>query len=53
MKRILITEWLGFIGFNAANYFKNKGLDVFVIDNLSRKGVEKNLSFFKKKKLLF
>ena len=49
MKRILITGGAGFIGFNAANYFKNKGLDVFVIDNLSRKGVEKNLSFLKKK----
>ena len=53
MKRILITGGAGFIGFNAANYFKNKGLDVFVIDNLSRKGVEKNLSFFKKKKITF
>ena len=42
MKKILITGGAGFIGFNAAKHFKNMGLDVFVVDNLSRKGVEKN-----------
>jgi CDP-paratose 2-epimerase len=53
MKKILITGGAGFIGFNAAKHFKNMGLDVFVVDNLSRKGVEKNLNYIKKNKINF
>jgi CDP-paratose 2-epimerase len=40
---ILITGGAGFIGVNAALYFANNGWNVTVLDNLSRKGAEKNL----------
>lgn len=36
--RILITGGLGFIGTNAAIEFYNSGYEVFILDNLSRKG---------------
>jgi len=49
MKKILITGGAGFIGINSAEYFLNKGWQVFVLDNFSRKGSEKNINWLKKK----
>lgn len=46
---ILITGGAGFIGTNASKYFSLKGWDVFVLDNLSRIGVQHNLAWMKKK----
>ncbi|MEM3370393.1 MAG: GDP-mannose 4,6-dehydratase [Candidatus Woesearchaeota archaeon] len=46
--RILITGGAGFIGSNTAEYFINKGYDVTVLDNLSRKGSKNNLLILKK-----
>jgi len=45
MKSILITGGVGFIGVNAAYHFANKGWDVSVLDNLSRKGTKENLKW--------
>jgi len=47
--KILITGGVGFIGTNAASYFSKKNHQVTVVDNFSRKGVEKNALFLKKK----
>lgn len=49
--RILITGGAGFIGYNSAVYFKKKKHQVYVIDNLSRKGVERNFKDLKSKKI--
>jgi CDP-paratose 2-epimerase len=46
---ILITGGAGFIGVNAAQYFHEKGWDVIVVDNLSRRGTEDNLRWLQKK----
>jgi CDP-paratose 2-epimerase len=46
-QKIFITGGAGFIGSNLANYFLNKGYEVTVFDNLSRKGTEKNLEWLK------
>ena len=43
--KILITGGAGFIGSNAADYYLSKGNKVVVVDNLSRKGTEKNLKW--------
>lgn len=40
--RVLITGGCGFIGSNLANYFLNEGSEIFILDNLSRAGTEKN-----------
>ena len=48
MKRIFITGICGFVGSNLAYYFKSLGFKVYGIDNLSRKGSEKNFRLFKK-----
>ena len=45
MKNILITGGAGFIGTNAVHYFAKKGWNVFLLDNLSRKGSKKNLEW--------
>lgn len=45
---ILITGGAGFIGTNAALYFAQKGWGVSIVDNLSRKGVEDNLTKLRK-----
>lgn len=54
MKR-LITGGSGFIGSNLAEYLLEKGEEVCIFDNLSRKGSEKNLDWLKSKftKLIF
>lgn len=43
MKTILITGGAGFIGTNITEYFLKQGWKVIIFDNLSRKGVEKNI----------
>ena len=45
MKNILITGGAGFIGSNTVHYFANKGWNVYLLDNLSRKGSEENLKW--------
>lgn len=47
MKKILITGGAGFIGSNIAKFYIDQGLDVIILDNLSRKGVEYNLEWLK------
>ncbi|MGE0628054.1 MAG: GDP-mannose 4,6-dehydratase [Hyphomicrobiaceae bacterium] len=42
---MLITGGAGFIGCNAARYFGIRNWNVTVLDNLSRKGAEKNLEW--------
>jgi CDP-paratose 2-epimerase len=42
---VLITGGAGFIGTNVANRLLDQGRDVLVFDNLSRPGVERNLSW--------
>jgi len=44
-KKILITGGAGFIGVNSAHMFANNGWDVVVLDNLSRRGGELNLTW--------
>lgn len=46
-KRILITGGAGFIGINASSYYLQKGWDVVLFDNFSRKGVEHNIEYIK------
>lgn len=46
--KILITGGAGFIGSNAALFFAQKGWEVVIVDNLSRKGVEDNLTSLRK-----
>jgi len=48
MNRIFITGICGFLGSNLAHYFQSSGNKVYGIDNLSRKGSEKNFSLLKK-----
>ena len=50
---ILILGGAGFVGSNLAFYFKEKGWDVIVFDNLVRRGVEYNIPEFRKKKITF
>ena len=49
MNKIFITGVCGFVGFNLANYFQSLGYRVYGIDNLSRKGSEKNLRLLRNK----
>ncbi len=49
MKRIIIIGGAGFIGINSAYYFINKGYQVIVLDNLSRKGSTYNLQQLQQK----
>ena len=54
--KVLITGGAGFIGSNLSNYYLNKGHEVTVFDNLSRRGTEKNLEWLRtnhKKNLSF
>ncbi len=46
---ILIIGGAGFIGCNAADYYANKGDNVVIYDNLSRKGTVANLDYLQKK----
>jgi CDP-paratose 2-epimerase len=51
--KVLITGGAGFVGANLAFYFKEKGYDIIVMDNLARRGSEYNLKEFKAKKIKF
>jgi CDP-paratose 2-epimerase len=45
--KVLITGGAGFIGVNAAEYFRSKGAEVVVFDNLSRRGAAENLEWLR------
>ena len=45
MPKILVTGGAGFIGVNAASHFASRGWSVIVVDNLSRRGTDQNLSW--------
>jgi len=45
--KVLISGGAGFIGSNTAEYFIKRNDEVFLIDNLSRKGSEVNLKYLK------
>lgn len=47
MRSMLITGGAGFIGVNAAKYFAERGWDITILDNLSRRGTEDNLKWLK------
>jgi len=47
--KILITGGLGFIGVNSALDFYNNGYEIFILDNLSRKGNIENYLLLKEK----
>jgi CDP-paratose 2-epimerase len=46
-KRILITGGAGFVGCNAARFFRARNWGVTVLDNLSRQGTDKNLEWLR------
>ena len=48
MKRIFITGICGFVGSNLASYFQSLGYKIYGIDNLLRKGTDKNYETLKK-----
>ncbi|MFM7268619.1 MAG: GDP-mannose 4,6-dehydratase [Cyanobium sp.] len=50
MASILITGGAGFIGTNAALHFATRGWDVTVLDNLSRRGTERNLQWLQQQR---
>src|SRR5262245_40068946 len=47
IKRILITGGAGFVGCNAARFFRARNWGVTVLDNLSRRGADKNLEWLR------
>lgn len=47
-KQMLITGGAGFIGINSARHFLEKGWDVVILDNFSRKGNDLNIEHLKK-----
>ena len=54
MERILITGGTGFIGYHIAKKYLDLGFEVYLIDNLSRGKIDKNLkNLFKNRKLFF
>lgn len=48
-KPIVITGGAGFIGCNLAESFLSEGRDVVILDNLSRAGVDQNLSWLRER----
>ncbi len=46
-KTVLITGGAGFVGCNAARYFRSHNWNVTVLDNLSRTGTENNLEWLR------
>ena len=53
MKKVFITGGAGFIGYNCAVFFLNKGFKVKVYDNLSRKTSLINFKNLKNKKKIY
>ena len=49
-RRILITGGAGFIGCNAARYFRKRGWEIVLWDNLSRSGGVSNLAWLRRQK---
>lgn len=49
MPSILITGGAGFIGVNAAQHFADHGWDVAILDNLSRRGTDRNLAWIQER----
>ena len=49
MKTIFITGGAGFIGSSAAEFFAKKRWNVYILDNLSRKGASINLNRIRNK----
>ena len=47
MPTILITGGAGFIGVNAARHYCGRGWRVVVVDNLSRRGADKNIDWLR------
>lgn len=47
MQRLLVTGGAGFIGVHATHAFSNKGVQVMVVDDLSRKGSTTNLKWLR------
>src|SRR5512144_136580 len=45
--KYVITGGAGFIGSNLAHFMLNRGEDVTVFDNLSRRGTERNLAWLR------
>jgi CDP-paratose 2-epimerase len=45
--KIIITGGTGFIGSNAANRYLRRGVDVIIVDDLSRHGTGKNLDWLR------
>ena len=45
--KVLITGGCGFIGSNVASFYMRKGDEVSIVDDLSRKGSEKNLKWLR------
>ena len=45
--KVIITGGAGFIGCNAADRYMQRGDDVIVVDDLSRRGADKNLEWLK------
>ena len=48
-KKYLITGGAGFIGSNYADYLLERGAQVIIFDNLSRRGADKNLEWLREK----
>ena len=53
MTRILITGGTGFIGYHVAKKYLDLGFEVYLIDNLSRGKIDKNLKKLLKNRKLF
>jgi len=47
MSSMLITGGAGFIGINSALYFAERGWNITIVDNLSRRGAEDNLNWLR------
>ena len=50
MASILITGGAGFIGTNTAVHFAERGWQVTILDNLSRRGTERNLAWLQERR---
>ncbi len=48
-KRVLVTGGAGFIGSNLADHLARRGCELVIYDNLTRKGVEKNLAWLQER----